>query len=251
VVLALLAAVACAGPGARAQPTWLHKVFTTHLIGRPKIPAVARYQIDSGGAFILDRSAPQPLLKFEDSPEVFALTVSRGPRGDVIYSDDIRQPVMRLTKAGGATIFTARRPEGSAAALAGSAPPIRLTSLGAVAFIQRFRMAALRARQMTQRALLFEAPNVDASSDALIADAATVTTEALASLAARPAGRGLLTRFTRVDFVTGVEPAVKLRENILLITVNPALGLGGRPSSLRIQQALGASPGPIWIGVSP
>jgi hypothetical protein len=239
------------GSPAHAAPTWVHNMFATHLVGRPKAPPVARYQIESGGEFILDRTAGRPLLKFEDNPEVFALTASRGPGGAIIYWSDTRQPMLRMTKVGGTTVFTPKRPEGSAAAMAGSAPPIRLTSLGWIAFTQRLGVAALRARQVTQRPLVFEAPNADAVSDALIADAAVVATEAFAGLATRSGGHAMFARLARVDFITGAEPSAAVRDGVLLITVTPALGLSGRPSSLRIQQALGSRPATTWAGLSP
>ena len=101
-----------------AAPTWLRRAFTLH--GPSKADRrVARYHIDAGGAFILDQSAPRPLLKFDDSPEVWVLTASRGPRGDMIYTSDLGRPLLRTTRMGGVTVFTQERPDGSAAAPVG------------------------------------------------------------------------------------------------------------------------------------
>jgi hypothetical protein len=37
-------------------------------------PPVARYVSETGDAFILDRAAPQPLMKFDNSSEVWVLS---------------------------------------------------------------------------------------------------------------------------------------------------------------------------------
>ena len=73
------------------------------------IPPVARYNIDEGGSFILDRTAKRALLKFEDSSEIWQLQSAPGPRGDIIYKNDAGEPMLRATKLGGMTVFTARR----------------------------------------------------------------------------------------------------------------------------------------------
>jgi hypothetical protein len=252
--LAWAVGLACLLGAAGAQaaaPGWLRKALTTHLTGRPRSPPVARYEIDSGGEFILDRSAARPLIKFEDSPEVWALTVSRGPRGDLIYLNDLRQPLIRITKFGGVTVFTPRRPEGSAASLAGSAPPLRLQSLGWVALTQRLLFASTRSGRAAQHTILFEAPDADAADDGLIADAALVVSEAMAGLAVRPGGRSLMFRITRVYLTQGRQPDASVRDGALVVSVTPALGVAGRPSSLRVQQALGARTGAVYVGLTP
>ncbi len=252
----MAAAIACAGglgapaPSRAATPGWLRKAFTAHLPG-PRSPPVARYEIDAGGEFVLDRSSSRPLIKFEDDPEVFALTVSRGPRGDLMYWNDLRQPLLRVTKFGGVTVFTTRRPEGSAASLAGQAAPLRLQTLGPIGLMQRLMVASTRSGRAAGRSIIYDAPDADAGDDALIADTAMVVSEAMAGLAARPGGRGLVGRISRVYLAKGREPAVAVRDSTLVISISPAMGLAGRPSSLRIQQALGARPVGVSFSFSP
>ena len=74
-------------------------------------PLTARYQMDEGGAFVFDRSTVKPLLKFDDDPEIWALQPAPGPRGDVIYRNDVGEPMVRATRLGGMTVFTPKRPE--------------------------------------------------------------------------------------------------------------------------------------------
>ena len=130
---AVAAAMLIAASGAHAAaPGWLKRAFTLHGQTHAQ-KTVARYRIDAGGAFILDETAPRPLLKFDDNPEVWVLTASRGPRGDMIYVSDLGRPLLRTTRMGGVTVFTQERPEGSAAAPVGAGAPIRLVSVGPTA----------------------------------------------------------------------------------------------------------------------
>jgi hypothetical protein len=240
-----------AAPAQAAAPGWLRKAFTTRLIARPKAPPAARYEIDTGGDFILDRSTPHPLVKFDDSAEVWALTVSRGPRGDLIYWNDLRQPVLRVTKFGGVTVFTARRPEGAAASMSAPCAPLRLRSVSLESMSVRIGLATLRASRAAQHAIAFEVPKFSGASAALLTDTAGVVSDALVALASRPAGRSLIGRINRVYLLVGREPDAAVHDTVLTVTVAPAEGISGRPSSLRVQQALGARSGAVYVGLTP
>ena len=76
--LAFVMALAMAG--LLAQPAWAgpdnlrESLFGQHpAAGRNTSPPVARYVSQEGDVFVLDRSQNRPLLKFQDSPEVWAL----------------------------------------------------------------------------------------------------------------------------------------------------------------------------------
>lgn len=197
-------------------------------------PLVARYLIDEGGVFVLDRSTSRPLLKFDDSPEIWVLTQARGPRGDIIYKNDMGETVLRATRLGGMTVFTAKRPGGSAAALIGPTAPLRMPTLGPVVLYQRLFQASVRATRAAQHLVEFEAPDADAYSDALIADAAVITVEAFVSMSSQPDGRQFLSRVGKIAFVEGARPSAALQGGVLTIMVAPKQGIAGRPSSRRI-----------------
>ncbi|WP_333586648.1 DUF4908 domain-containing protein [Phenylobacterium sp.] len=201
-------------------------------------PPVARYVVEDGGAFVLDRSTPRPMVKFEDSFEVWVLEPQPAPRGDIIYKNDLGQPVLRATRLGGLTVFTPQRPSGAAAALAGGSPPLRLPTLGPEALLQKLAQASARASRAAQRLIPFEA---DASPDTapLVADAAMVTAEAVVRLAGQPEGRRVLNGVSKVTLVEGRRPGASLRAGVILITITPEDGLAGRPSSDRILAAAG------------
>lgn len=227
-------------PAWAVGPTWLRHIFASRMSQKESGPPVARYVMDAGGDFVFDRTATHPLLKFEDSPEVWALTVTRGPRGDLIYWNDLGQPLLRITKFGGVTVFTPKRPDGSAAAVAAAAAPLRLASVGPIGLYQHLALASARSGRAAQHSIAFTAIDADATSDGLMADAAIVVSEAMVDLAVRPKGRALLKHIGRVAIIRGAESAAAFRDGVIVITIAPTEGVYGRPSSLRIEQALKA-----------
>lgn len=196
-------------------------------------PPVARYVSEDGRVFILDRSQGRPLLRFEGSPEVWALHPQPAPRGDVIYKNDVGEPVLRATRLGGVTVFTEQRPEGSAAAPTGAGTPLRLAPIGPQTLAERLLQASARASRAARRLIPFEAEATPASS-ALLADAAMVTSEAMIRLGREPRTRPLLARILKVRLAEGRRPTAALDRGVLMITVAPQQGMAGRPSSERI-----------------
>jgi hypothetical protein len=193
----------------------------------------ACYVSEEGRVFTLDRTRPISMLKFEDSPEVWVLQPSPAPRGDVIYKNDMGEPMLRATRLGGFTLFTDDRPNGEAVSMAGGCAPLRLMPMSPQAVFERLAQASLRASRAAHRPMLFEAEATPESS-ALIADAAVVTSLAIIRLAARDDGRRFLARISRVRFSEGKKASASLKDGILRIVVSPDQGLAGRPSSDRI-----------------
>jgi hypothetical protein len=239
----LVAAGVCALAGAAlAAPRWPHRAISAAQVedGRHgDAPRIARYQIDDGGVFVLDRSSGQVLLRFDDNPEIWVLSPSHGPRGDIIYKNDLGEPVLRATRLGGVTVFTQRRPDGSAASLWGPSTALRLTPIGPLALYQRLFQDSIRSTRAAQHLIEFDAPDVDATSEILLADAATVATTAMVALSARADGRPVLARVSKIAFSIGARPAVMFKDGVVQITLVPSLGIAGRPSSRRIASALG------------
>ena len=232
-----LVAAACGAP-AWAAPESLRQGLFGHGgdMRQQPAPPVARYVLEDGDAFVLDRTQGRTLLKFENSPEVWALQAQPAPRGDVIYKNDLGEPMLRATRLGGVTIFTERRPGGSAAALAGNGSPLKLQPMGPQALLERLAQASARSSKAARRLIAFDADASPASS-ALIADAAVVASEAIIRLSRRPDGRAALARVKQVRLNEGRKPGVELAGGVMKITVAPAQGLAGRPSSERIAAA--------------
>lgn len=204
----------------------------------PSLP-IARYVSQEGDGFVLDRSQTRPLLKFDDSPEVWVLRPQPAPRGDVIYMNDLGEPVLRATRLGGLTLFTQDRPGGTAAALAGGGTALRLAPLGPQQLLERLAQASARATRAARRLIPFEA-DASPSSSAITADAALIAAEAVIRIARRPDAKTILGRIGKIRLVEGRKASANLQQGVVQITVSARDGLAGRPSSERIMAAAGA-----------
>jgi hypothetical protein len=197
-------------------------------------PPVARYVSDEGQTFILDRSTPTPLLRFEDSPEILALNPTPAARGDTIYRDDTGQPVLRLTKLGGLTVFFPGRPDGAPVAFDGLAQGLRLAPMSPALLLQRLVQASARASHAARHLIVFDAQEATPGSEAVFADAAFVASQALVRMSGQQGGDKALARLGRVLFLPGSKETVAAGKGVLHITINVSQGLAGRPSSARI-----------------
>jgi Domain of unknown function (DUF4908) len=200
-------------------------------------PVVGRYLSETGATFILDRSGPSALFRFERSPEVWALHATPGPGGDIIYKNDLDQPVVRISRLGGLTVFTPQRPMGAAATLQGEGAPFHPPALSAQALLQIMIRDSARASRSADRLIPF---NADASpgSEFVMADAAGIAAEALVQMASIREGRPLVDRVKQVRLSVGRHVDVRFRSGVVSITVDPRSGLAGRPSSGRIARAI-------------
>jgi Domain of unknown function (DUF4908) len=232
--------------GAHAKPPF---TLSKALFGADgvKAPIVARYAADEDGdaPFVLDRSAPLALLRFDDSSEIWVLTPQPAARGDVIYKNDVGEPVLRATRFGGMTLFTLAHPGGAPAALVSEAPPLRpITVLTPNVLLQRLAQASAHASRAAQRLVVFDAPDVTPQTASLVADAATITAEAIESMARDPAGRVILGKMSRVLLIPGHKAQAVLDHGVLKVVIVPDAGGGvrqtvvSRPSSRRIAMAL-------------
>jgi hypothetical protein len=234
----LLAFAIATTAGAASAQSGLRGVFSNRSDSETRkapAPPVARYVAETGDAFILDRAAPQPLMKFENSSEVWVLSSQPAPRGDTIYKNEMGEPVLRASKLGGMTLFTPERPGGDAAALIGKAPSIRPPAVLSVSVLfQRLIQASVRAGRASQHRVQFvTVQDATPETSVLVADTATVTAEAF-ELMARNGDRAQLARVNRVLLAEGHKPGVSLKGGDLTVTYASGKGLSGRPSSKRI-----------------
>jgi hypothetical protein len=205
-------------------------------------PPVARYVAGEDRAFVLDRSGHTPLLKFEDSAEIWVLHPAPGPRGDVIYKDELGRQVIRASRLGGLTVFTSDQPGGMPAALAGRAPAIRLTVVRPEALLSHFVAQSRRASRAVRRRIGFETgEDATAATAILFADAAAIAAEGVSRFAERDDARAVLSRLSTVRITVGRRPAVVMSGDTLEVVIAPRLGMAGRPSSERIVRALDAA----------
>jgi hypothetical protein len=239
VFLSLLGAILLVAPPAFAGGVSLRIMLwgtPSEQARRPEESAVARYHPEQGVGFILDQSTSPPLLRFEDSQEVWVLQPQPGPRGDTIYRNDVGQPMLRATKLGGLTLFTLDHPDGSAAAYEGEATSLRPPPIMAPnALFQRIYQASVRSGHAAQRVIPF-ATVEDATPETanLIADSATATAEAISRVSHMNNGRVALSRIAKVLLARGHRPDAQITSGALTVTYAPDEGVQGRPSSERI-----------------
>jgi hypothetical protein len=232
----LALAVGTSGPAWSQVPRSLAEV----LRGSPSqtsAPPVGRYVSERGPGFILDRSNPTPLLKFDNSEEVWVLQARPAGRGDTVYVNDAGEVVLRATRLGGLTMFTDDRPQGIPVALRGGANPIpTVVSMSPQAFVRRLRDSGQRISEAIPgfQKISF---NSDDSAAPLLAEAAMITAEAV-QVAVRQKKNGAVLGIERLVLRDGPKPSVTLDQGILTVTVTPGLGVAGRPSSERIARAL-------------
>lgn len=202
-------------------------------------PPVARFLSETGEIFILDRTGQRPLLKFEGNGEVWALEPQAAPRGDVIYKNDIGEPVLRATRLGGLTVFTPNQPDGAAAALMGNGAPIRMQSIGPEELFAVLAAASARASRAAKRLIPIEAKANDQSAP-LVADAAGRAADAVVRMTRKRSSRKFVDKIAKIVIGEGRRPeATMSAEGVVRISVTPDLGLAGRPSSERVAYAAG------------
>jgi len=235
VVAAVLAVSLASSPASAQQGSLKDFLFgqRPETERRAPPPPVARYVSETGQGFVLDTTTPRPLLRFEGSPEIWVLQPTVGPRGDVIYKNDLGQMILRATKLGGLTLFTRGTPAGASAEVAGASPPIRLQPIGPKALFRQLTLASARASGAARRLIPVEA-DASPGSSALIGDAAMLASEAMIHLSRTPEGQTRLAQIQRIALVEGPRPSVMLKNGTLLIVVTPDQGIAGRPSSERI-----------------
>jgi hypothetical protein len=207
---------------------------------KPAVPPVARYEAEGGVAFIFDRSSAQPLIRFEGSNEVWALTPQYAPGNDIIFKNDVGEPVLRLYRRGGLTVFTATRPEGAAALLDGVASSLRPSSL--IRYLEksasRLKAASDRTSRAAGRQIGVDVPDTGPDSLVVAVDAALVAFEAFDHLMKSDRDSKALARISGVVVLEGSKPAVAVSRRSLVITVVPGRGAAGRPSSAKIMREL-------------
>lgn len=206
---------------------------------RGAAPPIARYVSDSGIGFTFDRTAARPLLRFEDSSEIWVLRAEAGPRGDTLYKNDTGRVVLRDTKIGGLILFTSQHREGEAAAVAGPSNAIKLPLLGPKQLFQRLAVASSRVSTVLHRQVAFEADVETALGTAMVGDAVIIVTNALLRIATRPGGEASLARINKVYITEGPSPVSEIRNGVLYIVVAPGQGLASRPSSERVAYVAG------------
>jgi hypothetical protein len=199
-------------------------------------PPVAKYVSSDGDRFIFDRSGPVALLRFDRADEIWALHPTPAPGGDVIYRNDIGQPVLRATRLGGLILFTPHQPMGEAAALVGEAPASKIPRGTLNMLMQTVSNATLRIGRATGHPVQIHAEGQ--GSEFLFADTLNVIADTITKMGALREGKPFLVNLREVHVHPGRRMDARMRGGVLDIAVDTTQGIAGRPSSGRIAQAI-------------
>ena len=216
------------GPDARAQ----------------SLPAVGHFVSEDGESFVFDQTHSAALIRFDGDDETWVLTPTPGPKGDIIYKNDVGEPVLKASRWGGLTLFTDDRPMGDPASVNGKAEAFIPGHMSPTALFQTLVRASRRVTLAVGRNFGFDAPDVTPGADYIYADAAQVTADALSHIANQPRGRRALDPVHGVQFVEGRPPSATLSNGVLILELDIERGLwGGHVSSKRITNVVMASYG--------
>ena len=233
--IAAAATCAIAAPALAADP--LRETGNAELVRllnaqvAPRYPA-ASYSIEaSGRSFVLDRTGPVALLKYEDSDEVVALTVAQAQRGDEVFKNDVGRNVLRVTELGNAILFTTNDKNGVPVGLDKQASPLGLPS-GSGDLVQHVQLIQDRLAQRGGELTIVVAPELEAYSN-WAEDALTVSEFGLAR--ALSTGKVQIAAL-RLEFAN--QARATFDNGVVTIGVAPHEGYAGRPSSEAILRAI-------------
>lgn len=206
---------------------------------KPAASPSTRFQAEGGEVFVLDRTQPKALLKFQNRDEVWLLDAHPAPRGDTVFKNDVGETVVRASKLGGLTLFTRAAPNGQAVTQVGPAEPLgTVRQLSPAGLLRALVISGHRATRAAQHPLtvnLLDTATVETSGR--IADAGVVVAEAFEDLD-RAGRRDLLVRWRKVYLALGDKSEVRAEGDVLVVVLNPQKGVAGRPSSARIERTL-------------
>ncbi|MGF1462282.1 MAG: DUF4908 domain-containing protein [Maricaulaceae bacterium] len=204
----------------------------------PAREAAAYVSEDGRLSLVLDWSGAQPLLRIGGSREVFALKPVPGPRGDTVFKSDAGQNILRASALGGLTLFP-DRPE-AAAPLERRGPATRLSYavLHQTPPSTQIAQALDAMRRSLGRPLTFDRPASEPHTESFFADIAVIAELGLIQSERWDAAAAARARLTGIVVVRADSPRAYVRDDRLILAVDPAAGFAGRPSSTAIVQAL-------------
>jgi len=196
-------------------------------------PSLWYERTDGRGRFVFDRSAEPALIWVEGAQEVFAVQRTSASGGGDVWITDTETVLLRVSRIGGWTYFPDDRPDGVAVEPMGRAH----TLVAAPASNAQLQGAA---RDMADRLARLSRQNVRAELAAPAPDqnAYIIDTMVMVTLAAEQASRRSLRDLNTVRIGVGETPRADYDGSTLDISVNTAMGYGGRPSAAYIRRTL-------------
>lgn len=228
-LIAVLVAALPASGSAQSNPF-------QRLVGRDAGtgPAAVWYErADGRGRFVFDRSSRPALLLEENGREVIALYPSRASGGGEVWMTDTDRVVLRFSNLGGVTYFPQGNPDGVIADPLGEAATVRAEPASARALENAAGEMIEDLARIARRQVSAELTEIGPQANSYIIDAM-----AMVVIAADETPRRNLRDLEVVRIGVGERPRAVYAGGVLDISVNPAAGYGGRPSSSYIRREL-------------
>ena len=211
--------------------------------GNSHAPVVGHYVSARGEGFVLDESqSGAPLLRFDGDDEIFQLSAKPGANGDIIFRNDVGQPVLKATRLGGMILFSGAHADiGDPAAVTGQASAFTPDRLTLTQLWLHMAKSSLRVSHACDHRVDFNADE-DTPGDSVIdlfAESVSVTADALMQIAGQSDTRHSLDRLHEVHLIEGRPPGARIEKGVLIVKLDPAKGTwGGHPSSKRIMNVV-------------
>jgi hypothetical protein len=201
------------------------------LLGSPsqQAPRAERFATPNGDVrFVLDRSGPAPLVRFDGGREVLALRSVPGPRGDEFLKTDTGHVLLRVTSLGGVIVYPDAASAGAPVSSVGAVRPLAMpaTPVGGLA-IKLSAISAATSKKLG-RPIIFVAQSVPPAISAIAAEAAQLAADAVVESGAS---------VSRVLIIPGAAPASFRQGGTLRVVVAAPLGYAGRPSAAAMAAA--------------
>jgi hypothetical protein len=207
--------------------------FTASRASAP--PPAAKYEDSvSQRSFVLDRSGDGPLLKFDDSPEVYALRATSAQRGDDFLRNDAGDLMLRVTEAGNVIAYVGAK-TGAPADIAGVAAPLDAPAMTG-SLTQRVKEAAANLGKMAGHDVTIFGTGAFGNDEEWASDALMMTVMGVQR--ADKSAHGAVQGLKSVRLVKSTMPTTTFHDGELLLGVNPLEGYAGRPSSEAVAKAI-------------
>lgn len=200
----------------------------------PRVEAAVWYErADRNGRFIFDRSTNPALIWPEGSREVYAVYSNRASGGGEVWMTDTDRALLRFSNLGGATFFPPDKPDGVIVEELGGAHTLAASPASAGELQAAARAMADTLAELARTNINVEIVERPASENGYLID----TTDMIVMAANRTARRAMR-ELRSVRIMTGDRADARFSEGALEITVAPARGYAGRPSSDFIRRVI-------------
>ena len=177
------------------------------------------------------------------APEIYLLTPTRGPRGDMIYKNFEGDTFLRIASYGGATVFWPGEGRGFAASKSfGDDHSLRLPSIEFSTAARRAQAATAVISALAGAPIVFEVSIVssdDGTDATVLADAVVRAANGVKTVADDPTGaRIIASRISKVSFIRDEVAGVSMNGGVMEIRYVPNADISGRPSTATIVRFL-------------